>query len=75
MEERIFLEELTNNKVSVLKKKYAVLDGTEYQIGEPHRCSYENSITGRKLISEELSEPYYSAVMLIWGNRPTITLE
>ena len=75
MEERIFLEELTCEKVNVLKKKYMLINGTEYQVGEPFRCSYENSDLGRSLISENLPEPYLSAVMVLWGDTPTVTLD
>ncbi len=75
MEERIFLEELTTNKVNVLKKKYIVINGVEYQVGEPCRCSYENSVLGRSLILENLTDPYYSAVMVLWGESPTVTLD
>lgn len=72
MIEKIFLEELSQDSVNILKKKYTVIDGVEHQIGMPHRCCYANSINGRKQILKNLSNQHYSTVMLIWGDTPTI---
>ncbi len=75
MTEKIFLEELTQYKVNIAKRKYITIDGAEYSVGEPFRCSYENSTVGRSLLIENVPDPYYSAIMLIWGDMPTVDPE
>ena len=60
------------NKVSVETKQFAEVDGVLYQIGTPHRRAYSNSSQDRVLISEELAEPYLSAVMAVWDDEPTV---
>lgn len=72
MEELILLDELTSASVSVVTKKYIVIDGTRYFIGDPHRAAYVNSIRGRTEISENLPEPYLSSVMALWGDTPIV---
>lgn len=66
---------LTQNGVSVKKQQYIVQDGKEYAIGEPKRTAYVNSVQGRSQVQDEVIEPYKSAIMLIWGDEPTISEE
>ena len=48
------------------------MEGVTYNVGEPHRKAYSNSVNGRAELQEEVSEPYYSAVMSVWGDEPTV---
>lgn len=71
MTEKVTLDMLTPNGVSLKKQNYAIIDGTEYPIGEPWRKAYANSTSGRAEI-EEVSEPYKTAIFAVWGNTPTV---
>lgn len=72
MEEIILLSELTTDGVSVVTRKCITLEGEKHYVGDPHRKAYVNSESGRAEISAELSEPYLSAVMTVWGTSPSI---
>lgn len=72
IKQEISLDELDIYKVSVETKQFVEVDGVLYRIGTPHRRAYSNSAQDRILIAEELTEPYLSAVMAVWGNTPTV---
>lgn len=72
MEEKIILDMLTSNGVSLKKQKYVTVDGTEYLVGELWTKAYTNSIEGRAEVESEVTEPYKSAIMAMWGDNPTI---
>jgi len=72
---KLIIDLLTPERVSVLTKQYLTQDGIEYEIGLPHRSSWQNTAQGRELIAAELAEPYLSAVMAVWGDAPTVTEE
>ena len=73
MEYKITLDMLTGNSVSVVKQGYAMIDGTEYAVGLPHRCAYSNSKRGRAEIEAALPAEYAQAVFAVWGDAPTVT--
>ncbi len=73
MIEKITLDMLTQDSVSVKTQKYIVIEGKEYPIGEPNRKAYINSIRGRKEVEEELPKAYKNAIFAIWGDTPTVT--
>jgi len=73
MKEKIILDILTQDNVSVKKQKYTVIDGQEYSIGQPWRRAYINSVQGRQQVQEEVPEPYRSAILSVWGDTPTVT--
>ena len=73
MNEKIYLDMLTQESVSLRKQQFTTVDGKEYPIGEPWRRAYVNSIQGRQRVQEEVEEPYKSVIMLMWGDTPTIT--
>lgn len=73
MVEKITLDMLTQDSVSLKKQQYAVVNGKEYPIGEPWRRAYINSVQGRAQVQAEVPEPYKSAIMAVWGNAPTVT--
>ena len=72
MQETITIDALTKNSVSVKRQKTITAEGSTYEIGEPHRCAYANSTTGREQIAAEVPEPYLSAVLAVWGDAPTV---
>lgn len=72
MIEKITLDMLTQDSVSVKTQQVITQDETEYDIGLPHRKSYVNSINGRKEVENEIIEPYKSVIMLMWGDTPLI---
>ena len=73
MNEKITLDTLTQDSVSLKKQQYTVVDGKEYPIGEPWRRAYINSIQGRAKVEAEVTDPYKSVIMLMWGSNPTVT--
>jgi hypothetical protein len=68
MNEKISLEMLNINNVIVL---YQTLDSDGYVL-KNHRVGYDNSLTGRKRVEEEVVEPYKSVIFMMWGDEPTI---
>lgn len=72
MNEKITLDMLTQESVSVKKQQYAVVDGTEYPIGEPYRKAYVNSISGREEVINEVPEPQKNAIFAVWGSDPSV---
>jgi len=73
MNEKIMLDMLTEDGVSLKKQRYAPIEGNEYPIGQPWRRAYVNSVQGRAQVQAEVAEPYKSAIMAIWGSTPTVT--
>ena len=70
MEERIFLDDLCKDSVSLRKQQF--IDGEV--TGNPWRRAYANSATGRIAVENEVVEPYKSEIFAIWGNEPTILI-
>lgn len=64
--EKITLDMLTKEGVSVLRQKFVVIDGTEMQVGGNVRNAYTNCEDDKKILKEQLSEEYYNAVMAVW---------
>ena len=73
MIERITLDMLTADSVSVKTQRYTTVDGQEYPIGQPHRKAYINSEKGRDEVQSELPEAQRNAIFAIWGDTPTVT--
>lgn len=71
--EKITLDMLTPDSVSVLKQQFVNINGSLVQAGPNIRNAYINSTTGRDDIKNVLTEPYLSSVMAVWGNAPTVT--
>lgn len=72
MNEKITLDMLTTDGVSVKTQKYADIEGQEYLIGEPHRKAYANSARGRQEVEDELPEAQKNAIFAVWGDTPTV---
>ena len=72
MNEKITVDMLTSDSVSIKKQNFSAVDGTEYPIGEPWRKAYVNSTKGRIELESEINEPYKTAILSVWGNTPTV---
>lgn len=72
MIEKIILDMLTQDSVSVKTQRYVVVDGQEYAVGEPDRRAYANSARGRQAVENEVPEPQRSAIFAVWGDKPTV---
>lgn len=73
MSEKITLDMLTADSVSVKTQRYTTVDGVEYPIGQPHRKAYINSEKGRDEVQSELPEAQKTAIFAVWGDTPTVT--
>jgi len=73
MFEKITLDMLTQDSVSIKKQQYTTVESVEYPIGEPWRRAYANSTQGRAQVQAEVAEPYRSAIFAVWGDTPTVT--
>ena len=66
LKEKITLDMLTKDSVSVLRQKFVVIDGTEMQVGGNVRNAYTNCESDREILKEQHSEEYYNAIMAVW---------
>ena len=66
LKEKITLDMLTKDSVSVLRQKFVVINGTEMQVGGNVRNAYMNCENDREILKAELSEEYYNAIMAVW---------
>ena len=72
IKEEIKLELLNQDSVSVVFVKYIEYAGQKLQVGEAVRTGYTNSIKGRDELKEQVKEPYRTAILAVWGDKPTI---
>ena len=72
LKEKITLDMLTADSVSVLRQQFLNYNGVEMQVGENIRNAYMNSKSGREQLKAVLSDEYYTAVMTVWGADPTV---
>ena len=68
---KYILEQLTADSVNVVTVSYAKVNSKNCEIGR-ERMSYPNSTIGRELISKALPKEYLSAVLVVWGETPTM---
>lgn len=71
IQEKITIDMLTENSVSILKQRFINDSGNLVQVGENHRKAYINSISGRLELAE-LPQNVQDSILAIWGNAPTI---
>ena len=64
--EKITLDMLTKEGVSVLRQRVIEIGGTEMQVGGNVRNAYKNCDEDKSILKEQLSEEYYNAVMAVW---------
>lgn len=72
IKEKITLDMLTTDSVSILKQQYITVDGTDIKVGDNIRNAYMNTQTEREQLRSVLPEEYYNAVMAVWGDTPTV---
>ena len=72
LKEKITLDMLTKDSVSVLRQQFINYGGVDMQVGENVRNAYSNNEDDRALLKNILSEEYYNAVMAVWGTEPTV---
>lgn len=64
----ITVDNLTTESVSVKTQRVLIEDnGTETALGLPSRKAYANSNDGRVELKAEVQEPYFSAIIAVWG--------
>lgn len=68
LKEKITLDMLTKDSVSVLRQKFINLGGEDVQVGENVRNAYTNCESDREILTKQLSEEYFNAVIAVWGN-------
>lgn len=73
MYEKITLDMLTRDGVSVKTQQYIQSGGVEYAMGSPSRRSFVNSERGRADVAKAFDEQYITAIMAMWGESPTVT--
>ena len=69
---RISLDVLNEYSVTVKTQQYVDIEGEELNVGELHAKAYINSERGRAELAEDVPEPYLSAVLSVWGDKPVI---
>ena len=72
IKEKITLDMLTEDSVSILRQQFLDYNGIQMQVGDNVRNTYMNDTEGRAKIKEILPEEYYNAVIAVWGDTPTI---
>lgn len=69
----ITIDNLTADSVSVKTQRTLVEDnGDETALGLPSRKAYMNDADGRTELAAEVVEPYFSAVIAVWGDKVTV---
>jgi hypothetical protein len=64
----ITVDNLTTESVSVKTQRVLIEDnGTETALGLPSRKAYINGDNGRSELVAEVPEPYFSAILAVWG--------
>lgn len=69
------LELLNEKSVTVKTQQYIQVEGVNTNVGLPHAKAYINSERGRKELTEEVTEPYLSAILAVWGDIPKVKEE
>ena len=69
---KISLDVLNENSVTVKTQQYIEVDGKALHVGELHAKAYMNSERGREELAEDVPESYLSAVLSVWEGEPTV---
>lgn len=72
---KISLDALNENSVTVKTQQYIEVDGKALHVGELHAKAYMNSERGRAELAEDVPEPYLSAVFAVWGDESKVKEE
>ncbi len=63
---------LSTESVSILTRKVPIDGEVKSQVGENHRRTYLNSVSGREELLKEQTENVVNAVFAIWGSEPVV---
>ena len=66
LKEKITLDMLTKDSVSVLRQQFLNFNGKEMQVGGNIRNAYMNDESGIEQLRKVLSDEYFNAVMAVW---------
>ena len=66
LKEKITLDMLTKDSVSVLRQQFLNFNGEEMQVGGNIRNAYMNAESGIEQLRKVLSDDYFNAVMAVW---------
>ena len=66
LKEKITLDMLIKDSVSVLRQQFLTLNGEEMQVGGNIRNAYMNDESGIEQLRKVLSDEYFNAVMAVW---------
>ena len=66
LKEKITLDMLTKDSVSVLRQQFINYNGVDMQVGENIRNAHSNNEDDRASLKSILSDEYYNAVMAVW---------
>lgn len=72
---KISLDALNENSVTVKTQQYIEVDGKALHVGELHAKAYMNSERGREELAEDVPESYLSAVLSVWGEESKVKEE
>ena len=72
IKEKLTLDMLTTDGVSVLKQQYITVDGTDIKVGDNIRNAYMNTQSERELLKVKLPVEFYNAVIAVWGDTPIV---
>ncbi len=75
LKEKITLDMLNSESVSVVRQQYLNYNGTEMPVGENKRNSYLNTDEDREILRTSLPENIYNAIIAVWGNQPTVSVQ
>lgn len=63
---------LSTESVSILTRKVLIDGEVKSQVGENHRRTYLNSVSGREELLKEQTENVVNAVFAVWGSEPVV---
>lgn len=66
LKEKITLDMLTKDSVSVLRQQFLTFNGEEMQVSGNIRNAYMNDESGIEQLRKVLSDDYFNAVMAVW---------
>lgn len=66
LKEKITLDMLTKDSVSVLRQQFLTFNCEEMQVGGNIRNAYMNDESGIEQLRKVLSDEYFNAVMAVW---------
>jgi hypothetical protein len=72
MVEKITLDMLTQDSVSVKKQNYIEVNDELQPVGQPWRRAYINSAQGRQQVQAEVPSPQKEVIFAVWGDIPTV---